>query len=155
MQKVKGKILYLENYDLKNWGPMKYAYPSDTGFDVRACIKEPSITILPKERCLIPLGFKLALEDGFGYQIRSRSGLSLKQGLSMPNGVGTIDNEYRGEVHMIVINLSNEPIVIERGMRIGQCVIEPVYQLDMEIVKDETELPKANRISGFGSSGIN
>lgn len=154
MQKVKGKILYLKNYDLKNWGEMKYAYYNDTGFDVRACIDEDSIILLPRERKLIPLGFKLALEEGYGYQIRCRSGLAIREGLSMVNGIGTIDNGYRGEVQMIAINLGERPIKIERGMRIGQCIIEPVYQIEMEIVEKEEELGKSVREEGFGSSGL-
>ncbi len=153
MPKVKTKILYLPNYDLENWGPMKYAHPKDTGFDVRACIDE-DITLAPMERRIIPLGFKLEPEEGYGYQIRSRSGNAFKLGLSIPNGVGTIDNEYRGEVGILLINLSDKPILIERGMRVGQCVVEPVYQFDFIVVKSEDELGKTERVGGFGSSGV-
>lgn len=154
MNKVKTKIFYLPNYDIKAWGPMKYAHTTDSGFDVRACI-DSDITLAPMERRVVPLGFKLAPEDGYGYQIRARSGNASKLGLSMVNGVGTIDNAYRGEIGAILINLSDKPIVIERGMRIGQCVVEPIYQFDFEEVASEEELGETSRnCSGFGSSGI-
>ena len=152
MQKVKSKIFYLPNYDLKAWGPMKYMHSSDSGVDVRACI-EKDVVLAPMERKIIPLGFKIALADGYGFQVRARSGNAFKLGLSIPNGVGTIDNEYRGEVGILLVNLSNEPVLIERGMRIGQIVVEPVYQFDFEEVENEADLGQTSRNSGFGSTG--
>ena len=153
MQKVKAKIFYLPNYDLSAWGPMKYAHSTDSGFDVRACM-ETDITLAPMERRIIPLGIKLAPEEGYGYQVRARSGNTIKLGLAIPNGVGTIDNEYRGEVGIILINLSDKPILIERGMRVGQIVVEPVYQFEFEEVQSEEELGITSRPAGFGSTGV-
>ena len=153
MQKVKAKIFYLPNYDLSAWGPMKYAHSTDSGFDVRACM-ETDITLAPMERRIIPLGIKLAPEEGYGYQVRARSGNTIKLGLAIPNGVGTIDNEYRGEVGIILINLSDSPVVIERGMRVGQIVVEPVYQFEFEEVQSEEELGITSRPAGFGSTGV-
>lgn len=153
MQKVNAKIFYLPNYDLANWGPMKYAYPADSGFDVRACM-EADIVLAPLERRLIPLGFKIAPAVGFGFQVRARSGNAVKLGLSSVNGVGTIDNEYRGEVGIVLINLSDKPVVIERGMRVGQCVVEPIYQFEFEVVDSEEALGVTSRAGGFGSSGV-
>ena len=130
--KAKAKILYLPNYD-RAWGAMKYAHDTDTGFDARACM-EADFVLAPGERVAVPLGFKLQPESGYGYQVRGRSGNTRKLGLGMANGVGTIDNGYRGEVHALVINFSGVPIKIERGMKIAQIVVEPVYQFEFEEV---------------------
>lgn len=153
MPKVKAKIFYLPNYDMNAWGPMKYAHESDTGFDVRACVSE-DIVLAPMERKIIPLGFKIAPSLGYGFELRARSGNAIKLGLCPVNGVGTIDNEYRGEVGIILVNLSSEPVVIERGMRVGQGVVEPVYQFDFEEVDCEEKLGISQRGEcGFGSTG--
>lgn len=150
--KVKTKILYLPDYD-RAWGPMAYAHGTDTGFDARACI-DADLELAPGERLAVPLGFKLQPEAGYGYQIRGRSGNAKKLGLGMANGVGTIDNGYRGEVHALVINLSGAPVKIERGMKIAQVVVEPVHQFEFEEVESEAELEESSRgADGFGSTG--
>lgn len=153
MPMVKAKIFYLPNYDLQSWGPMKYVHATDTGFDVRACVEE-DVELAPMERKIIPLGFKIAPQEGYAFQLRARSGNAIKLGLCPVNGVGTIDNEYRGEVGIILVNLSDKPVVIERGMRVGQGVVEPIHQFEFEIVDSEEELGTSSRVGGFGSTGV-
>lgn len=152
MQKIKAKILYLPNYD-KSWGPMVYAHDNDTGLDVRACPTH-NVILAPGERACVPAGFKLLPEYGYGYQIRARSGNALKLGLSLVNGVGTVDYGYLGEVGVILINLSTDTVVIERGMKIAQCVVEPVFQFDLSEIESEEYFISTNRgEGGFGSTG--
>lgn len=95
------------------------------GADLAADISEP-VSLAPGERALVPTGFAVAIPRGYEGQIRPRSGLALKHGLSIPNAPGTIDSDYRGELKVILINLGNQPVTIERGQRIAQLVICPV-----------------------------
>ena len=120
------------------------------GMDLRACIDQP-IILKPTERKIIPLGFKIALPNGFEAQIRPRSGLGLKYGISMPNAPGTIDADYRGEVSVLLINLGDADFTINRGDRIAQMVINRVEQIQFTQVDD---LPESRRgESGYGSTG--
>ena len=152
MQKINAKILYLPNYD-KSWGPMQYAHDTDTGFDIRAC-NNNDIIVKTGERVIIPAGFKIMPQTGFALQIRARSGNALRLGLSMANGVGTIDNGYLGEIGILVVNVSNEPFTITRGMKIAQGIVEPVYQFEFEEVFNEKDLGSSQRGNGgFGSTG--
>ncbi len=152
MSKVNAKILYLSDYD-KSWGPMTYAHPTDTGFDIRACNVE-DVIVAPNSRVIIPAGFKIMPQEGFALQIRARSGNALRLGLSMPNGVGTIDNGYLGEVGVLIVNVGNEPFTITRGMKIAQGVVEPVYQFEFDEVFSEEDLGSSERgEGGFGSTG--
>ncbi|MCL2439955.1 MAG: dUTP diphosphatase [Alphaproteobacteria bacterium] len=149
VRKVKAKILYLPTYD-RAWDDMVYAHATDTCFDVRSTI---DAVIKPGERVKIPLGFKLQLEPGYGWCIRNRSGMGGK-GIALANGVGTIDNGYLGEPSMVLHNLTNEEFKIERGMRVGQVVIEPVYTADFEEIESEDEFSQTARgAGGFGSTG--
>ncbi len=129
------------------------AYESDeaAGMDIRAALDEPK-TLIPGERDLIPTGLQMALPVGYEAQIRPRSGLAYKHGITMLNTPGTIDSDYRGEVKVLAINHGDEPYVIENGDRIAQMVIAPVYQPQIE----ETDLlPETNRgQDGFGSTGV-
>lgn len=153
MEKIKAKILYLKNYD-KSWGPMTYAHNTDTGFDIRACNCD-DIVIKRGERKLIPSGFKILPVDGYALQIRARSGNSLKLGLSLANGVGTIDYGYLGEIGIIAVNIGNNDIVIKRGMKIAQGVVEKLYQFDFIEVENESGFETTDRgQNGFGSTGI-
>ncbi len=153
MEKIKAKILYLQNYD-KSWGVMQYAHDTDTGFDIRACNFD-DIIIKKGERKLIPAGFKILPETNYALQIRARSGNSLKLGLSLPNGVGTIDNGYLGEINVIAVNIGTDDIIIQRGMKIAQGVVEKVYQFDFIEVESEDDFEKTSRgENGFGSTGI-
>lgn len=127
-----------------------YATEHSAGMDVLAAIDAP-ITLAPLERKLIPTGLSIALPDGYEAQVRPRSGLALKSGISIVNAPGTIDADYRGEVGVILINLSQEPFTIERGMRIAQIVIAPYTRIRWNQVSD---LPSSDRgTGGFGSTG--
>ena len=117
-----------------------YATELSAGMDIRANLSEP-ITLAPLQRCLVPTGIYIALPQGFEAQVRPRSGLAIKKGITVLNSPGTIDADYRGEVCIILVNLSSEPFVIEDGERIAQMVIarheQAVWQ-EVEVL-DETE----------------
>ena len=117
-----------------------YETPSAAGMDVRANITEP-VTLGPLERRLIPTGLRMQLPQGYECQIRPRSGLALKHGISIVNTPGTVDADYRGDIGIIVINLSSEPYTITPGERIAQMVIKEYVKVKWEPVKriDETE----------------
>lgn len=128
----------------------KYETLGSAGMDIRAFIPE-AITLQPLERTLIPTGLYLELPQGYEAQIRPRSGLAIKKGLSFPNTPGTIDSDYRGEIKVIVINLSNEPQIIEPSERIAQMVIAKYEQIEwteVEILSDSER-----GAGGFGSTG--
>lgn len=127
-----------------------YATEHSAGLDLVAAIKDP-VTLETGERCLIPTGLSIALPEGYEAQIRPRSGLALKNGVSLVNAPGTIDADYRGEVGVIVINFGWEKFTIERGMRIAQMVIAPYTRAQFSEV---VELPSTDRgTGGFGSTG--
>lgn len=129
----------------------QYATPLSAGMDLRANITEP-ITLSPLERTLVPTGLFMALPEGYEAQVRPRSGLALKKGITVLNTPGTIDADYRGEICVILINLSAEPFIINDGERIAQMVIAKHEQPDFIEVKalDETE----RGAGGFGHSGV-
>ena len=128
----------------------KYETDGSSGMDISANIQN-KIEILPGEKAIIPSGFSLSIPKGFEIQIRPRSGLAAKKGITVLNTPGTIDSDYRGEIKVILVNLSKEKFIIENGMRIAQIVVSPVIQAKFEEVK---ELPKTSRGSGgFGSTG--
>lgn len=128
----------------------EYQTAGAAGADIHACINEP-ITLQPMERKMIPAGFAVAIPEGYEMQIRARSGLSIKHGITMVNGVGTIDADYRGEVGVLLINLGEEAFVIEPDMRIAQMVINRYEQAEWSEV---VELDETERGAGaYGSSG--
>lgn len=128
----------------------KYQTEGAAGMDLCAAISEP-IELKPLERKLIPTGLKIELEHGYEAQIRPRSGLSIKHGITLINCVGTIDEDYRGEVCVPIVNVSNDPYTIQPQERIAQMVIARVEQAKIEVV---TELSKTDRgEGGFGSTG--
>lgn len=128
----------------------KYATEDSAGMDLYAAIDAP-IELAPLERKLIPTGLALALPAGYEAQVRPRSGLALKKGISIVNAPGTVDADYRGEVGVILINMSNEPFTIERGERIAQMVIAPYTRISWNQME---ELPTSDRgEGGFGSTG--
>ena len=130
----------------------EYKTKGAAGMDLSAAIKEP-ILLKPLGRTLIPTGIKIELEHGYEAQIRPRSGLSIKHGITLVNCVGTIDEDYRGEICIPVINLSSEEYTIMPDERIAQMVISKVYKPEIEVV---TELSSTERNEGgFGSTGIN
>ena len=128
----------------------QYATPLSAGLDLRANIDSP-IILGPMERCLVPTGLFMALPAGYEAQVRPRSGLALKKGVTVLNSPGTIDADYRGEVCIILVNLSAEPFTIEDGERVAQMVIARHEQAEWEVtdVLDETERGEG----GFGHSG--
>ncbi len=129
-----------------------YETTDSAGMDLRAAIAEgKSITLKPLERTLVPTGLAMALPSGFEAQVRPRSGLAAKNGVTVANSPGTIDADYRGEVKVILINLSNEDFTFERGMRIAQMVIAPVTQGIWNLVADLDETERG--AGGFGSTG--
>ena len=132
-------------------GLPSYETPGSAGADIQAAVAEPQ-TLQPGERGLIPAGFAMALPQGFEAQVRPRSGLAVKHGLTVLNAPGTIDSDYRGEVKVPLINLGQQAFVIERGMRIAQLVIAPVVQGAFSEVShlDDTE----RGTGGFGSTGV-
>jgi len=118
--------------------------------DLCAAVEEP-LTLHPGDLALVPTGLHLAIPPGFEGQVRPRSGLALKYGVTLPNSPGTIDADYRGEVRVIMQNTGREPFTVERGDRIAQLVIAPVLQTHLRVV---TELPDTERgHGGFGSTG--
>lgn len=121
------------------------------GFDLRAAIELPR-TLEPSSRDLIPCGFCIELPAGWEGQVRSRSGLALRDGLVVLNSPGTIDSDYRGEVGVVLINLGQEPVTIERGDRVAQLVIAPVVSAQWVEVGELSESERA--AGGFGSTGI-
>jgi dUTP pyrophosphatase len=127
-----------------------YATLGSSGIDLYAAVKEDLI-LQPMERKLIPTGVAVAIPVGFEGQIRPRSGLAYKYGIGMPNSIGTIDSDYRGELKVLLINLGQDPFVISRGDRIAQLVIAPVERVSLSVVE---HLGSTHRGSGgFGSTG--
>lgn len=128
----------------------RYMTEGSAGLDLAAAV-ERAVVLAPLERALVPAGFALALPAGFEAQVRPRSGLALKHGVTLVNSPGTIDADYRGEVQMAIINLGAEPVTIRHGDRIAQMVVQRVSRVRWEEVD---ELPAAARdAGGFGHTG--
>ena len=129
-----------------------YETALSAGMDIRAALPEDEpLTLAPGQRCLVPTGLAIALPPGFEAQMRPRSGLALKHGITCLNSPGTIDADYRGELKVILINLGQEKFTVKRGERIAQIVVAPVTQAQWEIVP---ALPDSARGGGgFGSTG--
>ena len=125
-----------------------YATPGSAGMDLRAA---EACTLQPLERRAVATGVRVAIPTDWEGQIRPRSGLALRQGLSIPNAPGTIDSDYRGELKVLLINLGREPIAIDRGMRIAQMVLAPAPQASIEQTDNLDETVRGD--SGFGSTG--
>jgi dUTP pyrophosphatase len=126
-----------------------YATPGAAGMDVVAA---EDVTLPPMARHAVATGFALAIPFGFEVQVRPRSGLALKHGITLPNTPGTIDSDYRGELKVILINLGAEPFIIQRGDRIAQLVVAPVIPAQFEEVTELDETARGN--GGFGSTGV-
>ncbi len=136
--------------ECEDLGPPEYASDLAAGADLRAALDGP-LTLAPGARVVVPTGLTLEIPPGFEAQVRARSGLALKKGLALANGVGTIDADYRGEVGVIVVNLGAEPVTLSRGERIAQLVVAPVVRARF------TRAPELNGTArgagGFGSTG--
>jgi dUTP pyrophosphatase len=130
----------------------KYETVASAGVDLRANIDAP-IVIGPLERCLVKTGLFMAIPVGYEGQVRPRSGLAFKSGITVLNSPGTIDADYRGEVGVILINLSNEPFTIQDGERIAQLVVNKCEQAEFCVVDELTVTERGE--GGFGSTGVN
>lgn len=128
----------------------EYATADSAGFDLRASLSEP-IELKPLERALVPTGLRMALPEGYECQIRPRSGLAIKHGITVLNTPGTIDADYRGEVKVILVNLSAEPFVIEDGERICQAVVHRYAKAELTSVERLSDTERGE--GGFGHSG--
>lgn len=143
---MKVKVINRSAYDLP-----QYETAQAAGLDVRANITE-SITLGPLERALVPTGLFIELPEGYEMQVRPRSGLAAKHGLSLVNAPGTIDPDYRGEIKVILVNLSNTPYELKPGERVAQLVVSQFTRVEWEPVE---ELGKTERgAGGFGSTGV-
>ncbi len=130
-----------------------YETKGAAGMDLRAAVEDgATLTIAPGKRALVPTGFIFEVPDGFEAQIRPRSGLAFKNGITCLNSPGTVDSDYRGEVKVILANLGDEPFEITRGMRIAQMVIAPVTQVRVAEISEISET--ARGAGGFGSTGV-
>ncbi|MDO5028339.1 MAG: dUTP diphosphatase [Bacillota bacterium] len=143
---MKIKIINKSSNDLP-----AYKTAGSSGMDIRAFLDQP-MTVKPMEIVLVPTGLYLEIPEGYEVQIRARSGLALKNGISLVNGIGTIDSDYRGEVGVILINLGKEDFVINNGDRIAQMVAMKYEKVQIEEVEELETTDRAH--GGFGSSGI-
>lgn len=128
-----------------------YQTESAAGADICACIEKP-IIIRSMERLMVPTGLSIEIPSGYEMQIRARSGLSIKNGIAMVNGVGTIDADYRGEVSVLMINLGIDDFTIEPGMRIAQAVVTKYEHANWQLVDSLSETERGTK--GFGSTGV-
>jgi dUTP diphosphatase len=129
-----------------------YETPASAGMDLRAALPaDKPLTLDPGEKALVPTGFAMALPVGYEAQVRPRSGLAAKNGVSVLNTPGTIDADYRGEVKVILVNFGSVPFVVERGMRIAQMIIAPITVGNFNVVKALAETERG--AGGFGSTG--
>lgn len=140
------KVINKSKHPLPN-----YQTDGSSGMDLRANLDEKMI-LKPLDRVLVPTGLYFEFEKGYEAQVRARSGLALKKGLGLPNGIGTIDSDYRGELKVILINLSKEDVVIEDGDRIAQVVF---MKIELPEVVEVKEISKTKRSDGgFGHTGL-
>ena len=128
----------------------EYETSGSAGMDLRAYLSEP-MSILPGKRALVPTGLFIELPNGYEAQIRARSGLAVKHGISLVNGIGTIDSDYRGEIGIILINLGEEEFVVNNGDRIAQMVLCAYERADFKIVEELHDTDRGS--GGFGSTG--
>ena len=145
MEKIKVGITVENNVEVP-----RYMTEGSAGIDVSANI-EMGIELKPLERYLVPTGIKLEIPEGFEVQVRPRSGLAFKHGITVLNTPGTIDSDYRGEIKVLLINLSNETYKIEPNERIGQLILSKVYKLDFEEKAGLSETKRGE--GGFGHTG--
>ena len=146
MDKVTVKIINKSNNPLP-----QYSTPYRAGMDLRANLEE-AVTLQPLERKLIPTGLFIELPEGYECQIRPRSGLALKHGISVLNSPGTVDADYRGEIGVILVNLSNEPFTVNPGERICQMVVARHSTVEWECVEQLAESERSS--GGFGHTGV-
>ncbi len=148
------KLLW-EDWSDRTLGLPAYETPGSAGADIRANLlpgdREAGFTLAPMQRAVVPTGLRVEIPVGFEMQIRPRSGLALKHGITLPNTPGTIDSDYRGPLGVALINLGPEPYTIHHGDRIAQMIVAPVIQVQFQEV--ETLSDTARGVGGFGSTG--
>lgn len=147
MDRIEVKIINKSHHPLP-----EYATNEAAGMDVRAYLPDGSVTLAPLERCLIPTGLSIQLPRGYECQVRPRSGLALKNGISLVNSPGTIDADYRGEIGIIMINLGQEPFVVNDGDRIAQFVVKQYSRVEWVETKRLSETKRED--GGFGHTGV-
>lgn len=143
-------VSIIQDENTKDLPLPNYATKSSAGMDLMAAVEE-ELVLKPGERKLISTGISIALPEGHEAQVRPRSGLAVKNGITVLNAPGTIDADYRGEIKVILINLGEENFIITRGMRIAQMVIAPCRQIDLNIVSSLEQTARGS--GGFGSTG--
>lgn len=142
------RLLHGEGLDLP-----AYETAGAAGMDLRAAVQQDRpLMLMPGKRALVPTGLVMEIPQGYEAQIRPRSGLALKHGITCLNTPGTIDSDYRGEVKVLLINLGEEEFLIERGMRIAQMVVAPVTQVRVVEVREASDTGRGS--GGFGSTGV-
>jgi len=149
MEKINVSIKRLKNY--KGLSLPEIQTNFSAGVDLLAAI-DNTLVIKPSERKIVPTGISIALPEGYEAQIRPRSGLAIKNGISVLNTPGTIDSDYRGEIGVILINFGNNTFKIEHGMRIAQMVVSPVVSITWNETDELSKTTRGNK--GFGSTGI-
>ncbi len=142
------KVKKMRDFD---WDLPQYESYGAAGMDVRGYVESGSLTLKPMERVLVPTGLALEIPQGHEVQIRPRSGLALKHGITMVNAPGTIDSDYRGEVGVILINMGNSDYTLRHGERIAQMVLAPVIRFSWIEVEELEETDRG--VGGFGSTG--
>ena len=150
MQIVDVEFTWLESDKTQDLNLPTYQSELASGMDVAAAVEEP-VTIEPGDIKLIPSGFAVALPPGYELQVRPRSGMAIKHGIAIVNAPGTIDADYRGEVRIGLVNLSREPYTINRGDRIAQLILAPVYHAKLNVVDSLEETKRG--AGGFGHTG--
>ncbi|NNE53337.1 MAG: dUTP diphosphatase [Sulfitobacter sp.] len=148
---VEIRITWAEGAD-PSLGLPGYETPGAAGADLRANLPEGAVTLQPGVRALIPTGLRMAIPQGYEVQVRPRSGLALKHGITLPNSPGTIDSDYRGVVGVILLNAGTEAFEVTHGMRIAQMVVAPVLQATFAQVEELDETGRGS--GGFGSTGV-
>ena len=128
-----------------------YETKGAAGFDISAYLPEGPLTLAPGARALVPTGLFFEVPEGYEAQVRARSGLAIRHGIGLPNGIGTIDCDYRGEVKVPMINWGQEAFVIHDGERIAQVVVSPVVQVELEPVDELSDTERGS--GGFGHTG--
>ena len=148
------KLLWEEWAD-RALGLPAYETPGSAGADIRANLmpadREAGFTLAPMQRAVVPTGLRVEIPPGFEMQIRPRSGLALKHGITLPNTPGTIDSDYRGPLGVALINLGTEPYTIHHGDRVAQMIVAPVIQVKFQEVEALSDT--ARGVGGFGSTG--
>lgn len=145
-----GIVLFRRSEENRDLPVPAYATDGSAGLDLRACLAEP-LVLAPGERALVPTGFAVQLPEGTEGQVRPRSGLAIREGLTLLNSPGTIDPDYRGEIKVVIINLGQRPVRLERGARIAQLVITPLRRARP---REATSLSETGRgCGGFGHTG--